>query len=249
MFKDFLQNPFTILYAMGITLMVSLWTILELSVRKIPREILDKRLRWWAKRLIDFIKLKVTIHNPHQIAFENGKAYIVMCNHNSHYDIPLSLLSLPGSMRMLAKKELLQIPVWGRAMRLTDFVSIDRFNPRQALKDMKYAKRVMEKGTVLWIAPEGTRSVTGELQPFKPGGFRLAIECGATIIPLGIIGSNKVMAAKSFIVNKNGAVDIHVGKPIDASHYNKRQRDQLLKEVETEIRNLVTNDQISPICN
>ncbi len=147
---------------------------------------------------------------------------------------------------MLAKKELLQIPVWGKAMRMTDFVSIDRFNPRQASKDMRYAKRVMKKGTVLWIAPEGTRSVSGGLQPFKPGGFRLAIECGATIIPLGIVGSNKVMAANSLILNKNGRVDIHVGKPIDASKYNKRQRDQLMQEVESEIRRLTAANTVPP---
>ncbi|MCG8338882.1 MAG: 1-acyl-sn-glycerol-3-phosphate acyltransferase [Proteobacteria bacterium] len=246
MFKDFLRNPFTILYAIGITMFVSAWTILELAFRKIPRKILDNRLRWWAKKLIKFIKLSYRVHNPHHTSLEKGKAYIVMCNHCSHFDIPLSLLSLPGSIRMLAKKELLQIPVWGKAMRMTDFVSIDRFNPRQALKDMKYAKQVMEKGTVLWIAPEGTRSVSGDLQPFKPGGFRLAIECGATIIPLGIIGSNKVMAAKSFIVNKNGEVDIHIGKPIDASNYNKRQRDQLMQEVESEIRRLVAANVAPP---
>lgn len=240
MLRDFIRNPFTILHAMGITLITSVWTISELAIREIPKPTLDRRLRWWAKKLLDWIDLSYVVHDPHQIKLEKNKPYIVMCNHNSYYDIPLSLVALPGSIRMLAKKELLKIPVWGKAMQLTDFVSIDRFNPRRALKDMKYAKKVMERGTILWIAPEGTRSKSGQLQPFKPGGFRLAIECGATIIPLGIVGSNKVMAAHSLVVKRNKNVEIHVGKPIDASKYNKRQRDQLMQAVEDEIRLLTS---------
>ncbi len=246
MFKDFLHNPLTVLYVIGITLLISAWTILELTFRKVTREKVDRRLKWWAKKLLRFIKLSYAVHDHHQLNLEKGKAYIVMCNHCSHYDIPLSLVSLPGSIRMLAKKELMQFPIWGKAMHLTDFVSIDRFNPRQALKDMRHAKRVMEQGTILWIAPEGTRSVNGKLQPFKTGGFRLAIECGATIIPLGIVGSDKVMAAKSLIVNKKRKVDIYIGKPIDASSFSKRQRDQLMQEVQAEIQDLLTASSAQP---
>jgi 1-acyl-sn-glycerol-3-phosphate acyltransferase len=239
MFKDFLHNPLTILHAIGLTLLISIWTMIELSFRKIPRDAIDNRLRWWAKRLLKYVNLTYIVHNSGQVVLEKGKRYIIMCNHCSHYDIPLSLVALPGSIRMLAKKELLQIPIWGRAMKITDFVSIDRFNPRQALQDMKYAKRMMEKGIMLWIAPEGTRSPNGELQPFKPGGFRLAIESGATIIPLGIIGTGQVMQAKSFVVNRDRTVTIRIGKPIDASTYAKRQRDLLIQAVEREIRDLV----------
>ena len=99
--------------------------------------------------------------------------------------------------------------------------------------------KLMEKGIALWIAPEGTRSVSGQLQSLKPGGFRLAIQCGATIIPLGIVGGDKVMAAKSLVVKKGEKVDLFIGKPIDASKYNKRQRVELTKVVEEEIRSLV----------
>ncbi|MBU2511474.1 1-acyl-sn-glycerol-3-phosphate acyltransferase [bacterium] len=241
MFKDFLKNPLTVLHAIGITLIISAWTIIESYFHPVSQESLDGRLRLWARSLIRFIDLKVTVFNPHRFEIEPAKAYIIMCNHCSHYDIPLSLLALKGSIRMMAKKELLQLPIWGRAMKLTGFVSIDRFNPRQALKDMKYARMMMEKGIVLWIAPEGTRSKTGQLQELKPGGFRLAIDSGATIIPLAIIGSGEVMAAKSLQVSRGKSVDIHIGQPIDASKYTRRQRNDLMEAFETEIRGLTTN--------
>ncbi len=236
MFRDFFKNPFTILHAAGITLLLSIWTILELFLTKMSREKLDRRLRWWAHSLLNFIDLSYYVHNPNDFKVEKGKSYIIMCNHNSYYDIPLSLVAIKGSVRMMAKKELLKIPVWGQAMKMTEFVSIDRFNPRQALKDMKYAKRIMDNGIILWIAPEGTRSKNGELQELKPGGFRLAIECGATIIPLAINGSSEVMPANSFLVNRGHKVDIHIGKPLDSSEYSKRQRNELMKAYEAEMR-------------
>ncbi len=237
--NDFFKNPITVIYAVGVTFFISIWTILELSVRKVSRKTMDSRLRWWAKSLLNNIDLNYTIHNPHNLSLEKGKSYIVMCNHSSQYDIPLSLMAVNGSVRMLAKKELFDIPIWGKGMKKSDFVSIDRNNPRQAVKDMRYARTMMKKGIVLWIAPEGTRSKTGKLQPFKTGGFRLAIESGATIIPLGIVGSNKVMQAKSLKINKGKQVDIYIGKPVDASDYSKQTRNELLKAVESQIRFLI----------
>jgi 1-acyl-sn-glycerol-3-phosphate acyltransferase len=72
-----------------------------------------------------------------------------MSNHRSHYDIPLIFLSLPGSIRMLTKKELFNIPIWGRGLRAAEFLSIDRRDHAQAMKDMEYAKERMQSGIVL----------------------------------------------------------------------------------------------------
>lgn len=245
MLRDFLKNPLTLLYVLVLSLTISVGTIVQITFSTLTPKKLDQRIRWWSRSLLDFIKTDYRVHNPHGVNLSEGKPTIIMCNHCSHFDIPLSFMALPGSIRMLAKKELLEIPIWGRAMRLSDFVAIDRFNPRQALKDMRYAKKVMEKGIALWIAPEGTRSANGKLQPFKPGGFRLAIECGATIIPLGIVGSDRIMAAKSLVINRKEKVDIYVGQPIDTSGYSKRQKDELLKVVENEIRHLVEGEKIT----
>ena len=161
-----------------------------------------------------------------------------MCNHASLFDIPLSVMALNTSVRMLAKKELIQVPIWGKAMQISDFVSIDRKSSKRALKDLKYAERVLEKGIVLWISPEGTRSKNGQLRPFKRGGFKLAMDIGATIIPMGIRGSHDVMPAGTLRINRGSHVDIYFGTPIDASSYDIKNRKALIDAVESQIRDL-----------
>lgn len=158
-----------------------------------------------------------------------------MSNHRSHYDIPLTILSLPASIRMLTKKELFKIPLWGRGMAAGEFICIDRNNIEQAKQDLKKAREKMEDGIVLWIAPEGTRSRTGRMGTFKKGGFILAIEAGAQIIPVGIRGSEKVLQPKTWEFFLDQKVDIHIGKPIDASAYTLENKDELIEAVRRKI--------------
>ena len=108
----------------------------------------------------------------------------------------------------------------------------------QAKKDLKAAGEKMEDGIVLWIAPEGTRSRTGRLGSFKKGGFILAIETGAQIIPVGIRGSEKVLPAKTWDFYLDQQVDIHIGKPIDASAYTLENKDELIEAVRRELKAL-----------
>jgi len=152
-----------------------------------------------------------------------------MVNHRSHYDIPLSFVSLPGSIRMLTKNELFKIPIWGKGMKAAEFISIDRKNLEQALKDLDEARRLMLSGIVLWVAPEGSRSRTGKLGEFKKGGFMLALQTGAIIIPVGIKGSETILPPDSLDFYLNRKVDITIGEPLDAALYNVDQRDALMQ--------------------
>jgi 1-acyl-sn-glycerol-3-phosphate acyltransferase len=120
-------------------------------------------------------------------------------------------------------------------MAAGEFISINRHNIEQAKKDLKAAGEKMEDGIVLWIAPEGTRSRTGRLGSFKKGGFILAIETGAQIIPVGIRGSEKVLPAKTWDLYLNQQVDIHIGNPIDASAYTLKSKDDLIEAVRREL--------------
>lgn len=221
------------------TLRISIETLFSyyLGINKI--ELQDKRFRRHCNTLLDAVDATYSVHYQQPFELEKGKRYIVMCNHSSHYDIPLSTAALPYSVRMLAKKELFNIPFWGRAMKASNFISIDRQNKRQAIKDLKKAKNVLENGIVLWIAPEGTRSNDGKLLPFKKGGFRLALDMQATIIPIGIIGSNKILPTKSIDITKGIHAEVHVGTPVDASQYNRASREDLIEEVESQIRHLI----------
>ena len=193
----------------------------------------------WASQVIKPTGLKINVLNPHQQRFEVGKPIILMCNHSSLYDIPVTFLAIPGSIRMLTKKELFKIPILGTGLKNGGFVSIDRKDNEQALKDLSNAKDELSKGVMLWIAPEGTRSRDGKLHRFKKGGFHLAIETGATIIPICIEGINEVLPSNTIEVSINGEINVHIGKEINAKNFTKSQRKELLKEVETEMRSIL----------
>jgi len=199
----------------------------------------DSVLRWWAAYLLKTVRARWEVVNNSHVTLQPGRPYIIMSNHRSHYDIPLIFVSLPGSIRMLTKKELFRIPIWGRAMKAAEFLSIDRHNHDQALKDMEEAKKKMQDGIVLWVAPEGTRSRTGKLLPFKKGGFVLAIQMGATIIPVGVSGSENILKAGTTDIYFDQMVHIHIGEPIDASVYSLEQRDQLMQDVGNSISKLI----------
>lgn len=203
-----------------------------------PRWYGDKWLRWWAGRLVGSARIKYTVIDPHQVKFEPGKRYIVMCNHRSHYDIPLSVLAVPASIRMLTKKELFKVPLWGRGMTAGEFIAIDRHDFEQAKKDLAAARAKMEDGVVLWIAPEGTRSRTGRMGPFKKGGFVMAVESGATIIPMGIQGTEKVLPPKTMDLILDQEVRIEIGTPIEASRYTLDNKEDLMEEVRKAIADL-----------
>lgn len=215
-----------------ITVIVLYWTSIKGGY---PRKDGDGLLTWWSNGLVNVARIKKTVFDPFNVRIEPGKRYIIMSNHRSLYDIPLTILSLPGSIRMLTKKELFRIPLWGRGMAAGEFISIDRHNIEQAKKDLHAAGEKMEDGIVLWIAPEGTRSRTGRMGSFKKGGFILAIETGAQIIPVGIRGSEKVLPAKTWDFYLDQKVDIHIGKPIDTSAYTLENKDELIEAVRREL--------------
>lgn len=203
-----------------------------------PRSFGDKCLKWWAGKLVGAARIDYAVFDPQRVGIEPGRRYIIMSNHRSHYDIPLMVLSMPGSVRMLTKKELFKVPLWGRGLKAGEFVSIDRSDLEQARKDLAGAREKMESGIVLWIAPEGTRSRDGRLGPFKKGGFIMAIESGATIIPVGIQGTEKVLPPKTLDFSLGQEVRIAIGSPIEVSGYTLEQKEGLMEEVRASIAHL-----------
>lgn len=241
-----LRWAWILLCSVGVTLYISVIAIWKATRGTLTREFADDTLRWWARKLTHYIDLHYVLHNPHGFTFEPGRAYILMCNHASHYDIPLTFAALDGSIRMVAKKELFRVPVWGRGLRLAEFIAIDRANREQALKDLDRAREKMESGVIIWIAPEGTRSRSGKLQPFKKGGFMLALDTGATIVPLGIRGARNVLPPDTTSVFVGCEVDLHIGRPIDASTYSLETRDALMEEVERQLLELADLEKLEP---
>ena len=192
----------------------------------------DKIIQGWVQSQMKIIKTNINVINPHHVKPETNKRYIIMSNHTSAYDIPLCYFAFPKhSMRMLAKKELSKIPIFGRAMQKAGFPFVDRKNRQQAIKDLKNAQALMDLGVMLWIAPEGTRSKDGQLKAFKKGGFITAIETNAQIIPLTVKGAFDLKPKGKSEILLNHKVDLIIGEPIDGGLYTLDQKKQLIDTV------------------
>jgi len=235
-----LQTIAIVLRSVAVTLAITIPTVVEVYLRSYQRSVGDERLRWWSARLLSFVDLRVRVIDGHNASLPADRPVILMSNHSSLYDIPILFTALPGSIRMLTKKELFRVPIWGRGLAAGEFVSIDRKDREQAIRDLAVARDKMADGIVLWVAPEGTRSRDGRLGPFKKGGFMLALETGAMIVPIGIRGSRDVLPAKSLQFELGRAVEVQVGKPIDAAAYRYGDRDELMAEVDRRIRELIS---------
>ena len=135
------------------------------------------------------------------------ETYVVVANHQSIADIPIIGANLPINMRVLAKKELFAIPVFGQAMWLYDFVAIDRKNRRSAVKSLEIAEKKMRYCSYL-LFPEGTRSRDGHVGKFKSGALTLT-EHGCKILPVAIIGADKILKAGEFYI-QSGHIHVKV---------------------------------------
>jgi len=233
-----IQTVLIILRSVAATLRITVATIYEVYRGTYERSRGDERLRWWSKRLLDLIDLHWRVFNPSGTRIQGATPTIIMSNHASLYDIPLLFVALPGSIRMLTKKELFRVPIWGRGLRVAEFIAIDRRDRRQAIEALDQARDKMSEGIIVWVAPEGTRSRDGRLGTFKKGGFMLALQTGATIIPVGIRGSHEILPAKTLELWLGQHAEVHIGSPIDASQFSLASREDLMTLVRERISTL-----------
>ena len=167
--------------------------------------------------------------------------FLLMSNHQSALDIFALLSGLPVSFKFIAKRELFRIPVFGWAMKRAGYISIDRNNPREALKAIEESAQKIKDGTAVLIFPEGHRSRNGRLQPFMKGGFSLAFRAGVPVVPLAITGSFAVQPKGSIISppERKGRVTIRVGKPVVMEGKGLSYKAELMGEVRASIERLL----------
>jgi 1-acyl-sn-glycerol-3-phosphate acyltransferase len=124
----------------------------------------------------------------------------------------------------------MRIPFLGIAMRRARYIGIDREDPRKAVQSINKAVEKIKSGASVLIFPEGTRSIDGKLQPYKKGGFNLALKSGSDIVPVTICDSYRIVPKGSLRVNK-GTFSMHIGKPISVKGYDKATVTQLMDNV------------------
>jgi 1-acyl-sn-glycerol-3-phosphate acyltransferase len=152
-----------------------------------------------------------------------GRSCIFMSNHVSNLDPPVELPLLPGRCSVLLKKELMSVPILGRAMRMAKFVPVDRGHRRDAAQaSVEAAADALRSGLHILVYPEGTRSPDGRLSTFKKGPFFLAKETQAPIIPIALSGTQAMMRKGSDAISP-GVARLQLLAPIEPSQYETRE--------------------------
>jgi 1-acyl-sn-glycerol-3-phosphate acyltransferase len=156
--------------------------------------------------------------------------YVFMSNHQGSYDIFALLGYFPFQFKYLAKKEIFSIPILGMAMKATGYISIDREGTRETVKAMNDAAKKIHGGMSILIFPEGSRSPDGSIQPFKKGGFTLAIKSQVPIVPVAIAGSNEIIPKGKLRVYP-GSISLRLDRPIETKGCTMKDREALMDQL------------------
>lgn len=195
-------------------------------------KIVHQYARLWGKIALWANGVKVKLQGLEHV---KGKGpYIFMSNHQGSYDIFALLGHLPFQFKWLAKKELFSIPFFGWTMAAAGYISVDRKGTRETVEAMNEAARKIREGMSVVIFPEGSRSQNGTIQPFKKGGFTLAIKSKVPIVPIAIHGSRTIMPKDRLKISP-GEIRIQLGSPIKTENFSLKDREFLMAKVRERI--------------
>ena len=166
------------------------------------------------------------------------RAAVYCSNHQSNVDPPVLFEALHPRMHILYKHEIDQIPILARAFRLGGFIPVDRRNRDASLKSIEAGARSIQSGNSFLIFPEGTRSRTDELLPFKKGGIHMAILAQAPIVPIAIRGGRAAMQRGSWLI-RPASIEIQIGEPVETRGLTADDRDALIRTVRAQIEALL----------
>lgn len=142
------------------------------------------------------------------------RPYVFMSNHVSHVDSPALALVIPHPLHWVFKKELARIPVFGWVLLACGQIMVDRSDPERSRATLEAALSGLSRNSSVMIYPEGTRSRDGALQPFKKGGFWMAVQAGLPIVPVRVSGTRAIVAADTLAINP-GTVRVEIFPPVE----------------------------------
>lgn len=197
----------------------------------------------WASRLLKLAGVKLEVEGFDKL--DPDENYVIAANHSSYFDIPILLSQVPRT-GIMYKKSLEKVPIWGDGLRRSPFISVERSDPRSAMRSVNRAIDSIRNGKGIIVFPEGTRSATGELGPFKRGAFTLAARSEKPIVPTAIVGSNKIMPANSGRF-RPGSAKLIFGDPIKTPKgVTSSEEKELMRRVRMEIAAMLEKNSFEP---
>lgn len=188
--------------------------------------------KFWAR--LNMLLSGVRVRLINRAAIDAGQSYIVMSNHQSHYDVWALIGFMPLQLRWVIKIELRKIPIFGLGCERMGHIFIDRGNPERAYKSLEAAGQKIRNGASVVFFPEGTRSPDGKLLPFKKGGFSIALAAGVPILPITVRGSRAILPKGTARV-RPGAIELMVHEPVPLDGYSSENREALMQKIRTVI--------------
>lgn len=204
---------------------------------RFPRGFFDWAARTWCRLILWSAGTPVRVIGAENVS--RDRAQVITVNHQSMFDVFALAPHLPIRFHFVAKKELARIPIFGRAARAAGHVYIDRDDRESAIRSLETAGRIMEaeKSSAI-VFPEGTRSLTGDLQPFKKGPFIMAIEAGAPIVPTVVDGTIEILPKRGIRIRPH-PITVRFGRPIETAGYGHERRDALVARVHAEMAEML----------
>ncbi|HYN84142.1 MAG TPA: lysophospholipid acyltransferase family protein [Pyrinomonadaceae bacterium] len=184
--------------------------------------------RTWSRMIVRTALLRVRVHGAEHL--REGESYVFLSTHQSWIDIPVMLGYLPAQLRIAAKREVFSIPFLGWHMRRGGHISINRDSTAEAVESLRRAAGGIRGGVSAFIFPEGTRSRDGSLQPFKKGGFKLAMQSGVAAVPVAIVGTRRVLPRDSYVF-RPGTVDLYIDPPVPTVNLTDEDLPRLIDDV------------------
>lgn len=195
--------------------------------------------RFWTKLIMATIASPVKVIGLDRI--DTTKTHVYAANHGSALDIPVLYANLPFQFRIVFKKELLAYPMVGWYLKSSKQVCIDQQNPTHSLNDIRSAVKSLKAGMPLVIFPEGGRTPDGELKPFLPGAFFLALKAQVDIVPIALVGTFETLPMNTYHI-KSRPLEMRVGEPISTAGLTGRDLEALSAKVHRALEELYYAD-------
>jgi len=238
-------NPFAIYYGLTSILLGLPWFVaLNMCqvLYAVTRSKVDKlkRLPTFFSHVWGILLLRLTRSYPEVVNqdkldkfYKEGRAGMFVANHNSWMDIPfIGIVVGWRNYKLISKAELGKVPILGRSIKVGGHVMVDRTNRRSQLQTFKNGIKWLKDGVHLCAFPEGTRSKTGRLLPFKNGAFKMASKTGSPIIPFSIVASGKAHPANWMFPRRHsaGICKVVVHDPIETTGKTDDELSELVRQ-------------------
>jgi 1-acyl-sn-glycerol-3-phosphate acyltransferase len=199
--------------------------------------------RSWSRWVTSFAGVKIVVENRGNLVPDHP--YVFMANHASSLDIWAVFVAIPRRIRLIAKKQLARIPLFGWVMWAGRFIFIDRQNGVAARRSIELAGQRIHDGVSVLLFPEGTRTRDGTLGPFKKGGFHLAVKAGVAIVPVALRGTRELMPPGSLLL-RSGTMTVIIGEPIATEGLSDEERANLSDRVRGAVEGLLAEKSSEP---